>query len=173
MEAVFAKPLSEKPFSRERCFATTLGIPPDVKQSAEGWWCALGWPREHLLRTSSSCELAWAKIWTDNTLARSLRAVRIATIISLILIGLRSIVWSATRILINLSHWYCMHVSHTRRRLSLIVVALRNRCLRRVTSRRNDSLHWIAICWFNITIVASVRRVYANSKHLLNGSIQL
>lgn len=91
MEAVFAKSLSEKPFSRERCFATTLGIPPDVKQSAEGWWCALGWPREHLLRTSSSCELAWAKIWTDNTLARSLRAVRIATIIPLILIGLRSI----------------------------------------------------------------------------------
>lgn len=70
--------------------------------------------------------------------------------------------WSATRILISLSHSHCMHVSHTRRRLSLIVVALRNRCLRRVTPRRNDSLHWIAICRFNIASISLVRRVYVN-----------
>lgn len=90
---VFAKPLLENPFSQKRCFVATLGISADVKQSV---WMGGGARldrRESVFCVSRSrlCEFAWAKIWTNSTLARSLRTVQIAIIISLILISLRSI----------------------------------------------------------------------------------
>lgn len=92
----WSKASLELPFGREAMLygRASLGIPPDVKQSADEWCCALGQMRENLSCIwvlVRSCEFAYvrARIWTGDTLARPLRAARITTIISLI--SLRSI----------------------------------------------------------------------------------